>query len=96
MQCDHASCPAPEWQKKGATISDETAREEFGLTREQIVTAIRADKLHCQQASMQGDSWLRLLRREVEGLVKNTLGENHLKSQEARRNWRASTARGGG
>ena len=73
-----------EWQKKGATLSDKTARKEFGLTQPQIVTAIRSGQLHFQQASMQGNPWLRLLRREVEALVKNTLGEGHLKGQKAK------------
>lgn len=34
-----------EWQRKGATLSDKTARQEFGLTQDQIVQAIRAGKL---------------------------------------------------
>jgi hypothetical protein len=36
-----------EWQRKGATLSHKTAEEEFGLTWEEIVRAIRAGKLHC-------------------------------------------------
>ncbi|MGC9225634.1 MAG: hypothetical protein ACP5E2_17150, partial [Terracidiphilus sp.] len=31
-----------EWQRKGATLSDKTARKEFGLTQDEIVRAIRA------------------------------------------------------
>jgi len=31
-----------EWRRKGATLSDKTAREEFGLTQDEIVRAIRA------------------------------------------------------
>jgi hypothetical protein len=30
-----------EWQRKGATLSDKTARKEFGLTQAEIVTAGR-------------------------------------------------------
>ena len=30
-----------EWRRKGATLSDKTAQEEFGLTREEIVRAVR-------------------------------------------------------
>ena len=54
-----------EWQHKGATLSDKTARTEFGLTDDEIVQAIRAGKLHYREASMHGNPWLRLLRREV-------------------------------
>jgi hypothetical protein len=72
-----------EWQRKGATLSDKTARKEFGLTQEEIVQAIRAGKLHCQVNSLYGNPWLRLLRREVEALVKKTHGDHHLKARQA-------------
>jgi hypothetical protein len=35
-----------EWQRTGGTLSDKTARKEFGLTQEEIVAAIRTGKLH--------------------------------------------------
>ena len=44
-----------EWRRKGATVSHKTAQKEFGLTWEDIVRAIRAGKLHCQQQSMHGN-----------------------------------------
>jgi len=73
-----------EWQRKGATLSDKTAREELGLTQDEIVRAIRAGKLHCREASMHGNPWLRLLRREVEALVKKKYGDDYLKEQQAK------------
>ena len=33
---------------------------------------------------MHGSPWLRLLRREVEALVKGAFGESHLKAQQAK------------
>lgn len=33
-----------EWGHKGATLSDKTARAEFGLTQDEITAAIRAGK----------------------------------------------------
>jgi hypothetical protein len=33
------------WAKKGATLSDKSARTEFGLTQEEIIEAIRGGKL---------------------------------------------------
>jgi hypothetical protein len=62
-----------EWVRNGATLSDKTARKEFGLTQDEIVEAIRAGKLHYREASMHGNPWLRLLRREVEALVKKEM-----------------------
>jgi len=73
-----------EWQRKGATLSDKTVQKEFGLTQDEIVQAIRAGKLHYREASMHGNPWLRLLRREVEALVKKKHGDDFLKVQQAK------------
>ncbi len=73
-----------EWQRKGATLSDKTARREFGLTQEEIVRAIRAAKLHYRVNSIFGNPFLRLLRREVEALVKEKHGADYLKAQQAK------------
>jgi hypothetical protein len=72
-----------EWQRKGATLSDKTAREAFGLTQDQIVRAIRAGKLHYREGSMYGNPWLRLLRCEVEALVREKHGNDYLKDRQA-------------
>ncbi len=69
-----------EWRRKGATLSHKTAQEEFGLTWEKIVQAIRAGKLHYQEQSMHGNPWLRNSRR----------------SRSAFAIWRNSTVRTGG
>ena len=73
-----------EWQRKGATLSDKTARTEFGLTQDEIVQAIRAGKLHYRLNSIFGNPFLRLLRREVEALVKKKHGSAYLKGQQAK------------
>ena len=73
-----------EWQRKGATLSDKTAREEFGLTQDEIFQAIRAGTLQYREHSMHGNPWLRLLRREVEALVRKKHGDNYLKDQQAK------------
>ena len=44
-----------EWQRKGATLSDKTARKELGLTQDDIVRAIRAGKLHYRLNSVYGN-----------------------------------------
>jgi hypothetical protein len=73
-----------EWQRKGATLSDKTARKEFGLTQDGIVQAIRAGKLQYRLNSIFGNPFLRLLRREVEALVKKKHGDNYLNDQKAK------------
>ena len=66
------------WLRKGATLSDKSARQEFGLTQQDIVAAIRAGKLQFRENSMHGNPWFRLLRHEVEALVREKSGQDHL------------------
>jgi len=73
-----------EWQRKGATLSDKTARKEFGLTQDEIIRAIRAGKLRYREGSMYGNPWLRLLRCEVEALVRKRYGNDYLEEQQAK------------
>jgi hypothetical protein len=73
-----------EWARKGATMSDKTAREEYGLTQDEIEDAIRAGKLQYRLASMHGNPWLRLLRQDVENLVRTSHGDRHLREWQAR------------
>jgi hypothetical protein len=68
----------PNWSQKGATLSDKSARQEFGLTQQEIIAAIRAGKLQFQQNYMHGNPWFRLLRHEVEALVREKGGPGHL------------------
>ena len=78
MQIHEAEPEWGEWGLEGATLSDKTAREEFGLTQEEIFAAIRAGTLQYREASMHGNPWLRLLRREVQALVASKHGDAHL------------------
>ena len=73
-----------EWARKGATLSDKTARSEYGLTQDEIFAAIDAGKLQYRPAAMHGNPWLRLLRREVEALVSARHGQGYLRERQAR------------
>ena len=75
---------AEEWGRKGVTLSDKTARSEYGLTQDEIYAAIDAGKLQYRPAAMHGNPWLRLLRREVEDLVRTRHGERYLQERKAR------------
>lgn len=70
------------WRQKGATLSDKSARQEFGLTQQEIFKAMRAGKLQFQQNSMHGNPWFRLLRHEVEALVTEKVGQDHLQRKK--------------
>lgn len=72
-----------QWSRKGATLSDKTACNEYGLSQDEIVEAIRAGKLQHRVASMHGNPWFRLLRAEVEDLVRVSHGQGHLEERQA-------------
>jgi chromosome segregation ATPase len=73
-----------DWDRKGATLSDKTARQEYGLTQDEILAAIDAGQVQYRRAAMHGNPWLRLLRHEVEDLTATLHGERHLREQQAR------------
>ena len=66
------------WSQEGATLSDKSARQEFGLTQQEIIAAIRAGKLQFRESNMHGNPWYRLLRHEVESLFRDKSGQDHL------------------
>jgi hypothetical protein len=70
------------WRQKNATLSDKSARKDFGLTQEEIFAAMRAGKLQFRQSNMHGNPWFRLLRHEVEALVREKGGQDHLHKKE--------------
>ena len=63
-------------------MSDKSARLEFGLTQEEIIEAIRAGKLQFRESSMHGNPWYRLFRHEVESLVQENGGLEHLQKKK--------------
>ncbi len=66
------------WTNKGATLSDTSARKEFGLTQEEIIEAIKSDKLQYRNNYMHGNPYFRLIRHEVEALVDEKYGKDYL------------------
>ncbi len=70
------------WSRKGATMSDKSARKEFGLTQQEIIAAMRVGKLQFRESNMHGNPWYRLLRHEVESLVRDKSGSHHLNKQK--------------
>ena len=78
-----------EWSRKGATLSDKTACKEFGLTQAEIEAAIDAGKLQYRVGVIHGNPWLRLLRREVEELIRSTYSD----ADHRRRRAKAELAR---
>ena len=70
------------WVKKGATLSDKSARKEFGLTQEEIIEAINDGKLQYRTNSIFGNPYFKLVRSEVEAFVDEKYGSNYLKNKK--------------
>jgi hypothetical protein len=70
------------WTQKGASLSDKSARQEFGLIQQEIFAAMRAGKLQYREGNMHGNPWFRLLRHEVETLVSEKSGQDHLRQKK--------------
>ena len=73
-----------EWNRKGATLSDVTAKKEYGVDREFIVKGIRADKLEYREGVIWGNPYLRLLRSQLEQYIAEQLGADRLSSGKNR------------
>jgi len=69
-----------EWNRKGATLSDKTAKKEYGVGRDFIVKGIRAGKLEYREGAIWGNPYLRLLRSQLEKCIAEELGKDRLSS----------------
>lgn len=73
------------WHTKGGTLSDKSARKEFGITQEEIIDAIRDGKLQYRTNTMYGNPYLKLIRSEVEAFVDEKYGDGYLAKKKSRR-----------
>jgi coenzyme F420-reducing hydrogenase delta subunit len=67
-----------EWNRKGGTLSDVTAKKEYGVEREFIVKGIQAGKLEYREGSIWGNPYLRVLRSQLEKYIIEELGMDYL------------------
>lgn len=67
-----------EWNRKGATLSDVTARKEYGVSQAFIVKGIRAGKLEYREGSIWGNPYLRILRRQLKDYIEEQCGRREL------------------
>jgi hypothetical protein len=72
------------WHKKGGTLSDKSARKEFGITQEEIIDAIRDGRLQYRTNNVFGNPYLRLIRSEVEAFVDEKYGNDYLTKKKIR------------
>ena len=67
-----------EWNRKGATLSDVTAKKEYGVDHDFIVKGIRAGQLEYREGAVWGNPYLRLLRSQLERYIAEELGADYL------------------
>lgn len=65
-----------EWIKKGATLSDVTAKKEYGVDQDFILKGIQAGKIEYREGSIWGNPCLRILRSQLEQYIAEELGED--------------------
>ena len=73
-----------EWNRKGATLSDKTARKEYKVDQEFIIKGIEAGKLECRYASVWGSPFVRVLRRQLEEYITAELGSEYLEKAKGK------------
>ena len=71
-----------EWNRKGATLSDKTAKKEYGVSRDFIVKGIRAGRLEYKNGSVWGNPYIKILRRQLEQYIAEEIGPDRLTSSK--------------
>jgi hypothetical protein len=69
-----------EWTRKGATLSDVTARKEYGVDSDFIINGINARKLEYREGAIHGHPYIRVLRRQLEAYIAEELGDDYLRT----------------
>jgi hypothetical protein len=67
-----------EWNRKGATLSDVTAKAEYGVDRDFVIKGIQTGKLEYHHGSVWGNIYLRILRSQLEKYIADELGPEYL------------------
>jgi hypothetical protein len=68
-----------EWTRKGATLSDVTARREYGVDSDFIVKGINAGKLEYREGAIHGNPYIRVLRGQLEAYIAEEHGDDYLR-----------------
>jgi len=67
-----------EWNQKNATLSDVTAKKEYGVDRDFVIKGIEAGKLEYRDGAIWGNQYLRILRSQLEEYIAKKLGKKYL------------------
>jgi hypothetical protein len=78
-----------EWNRKGASLSDATAKKEFGVDQAFIVKGIRAGKLEYREGAIWGNPYIKVLRSQLERYIAEELGADRLRKNKNQTELRA-------
>jgi hypothetical protein len=67
-----------EWNRKGATLSEVTAKNEYGVDTDFIIKGIQSGQLEYRQGAIWGNPYLRVLRSQLEKYIQVELGTEYL------------------
>jgi hypothetical protein len=73
-----------EWTRKGATLSEVTARREYGVDPDFVVKGINAGALEYREGATHGNPYIRVLRSQLEAYFVAELGDDYLRSWQAK------------
>lgn len=80
---------------KGATPSDKSARQEFGLTQQEIVAAIRAGKLQFRESNMQATRGFGCYAMKSKPWSARRLDQINFTRRSSRKSWPTSLRKPG-
>ena len=67
-----------EWNRKNATLSDLTAKSDYGVDRDFIIKGIETGKLEYRDGTIWGNPYLRILRSQLEEYIAAESGSEYL------------------
>lgn len=70
------------WTIKGASLSDKSAREEYGISQNEIIAAIKNGELQYRINYIYENPYYKLIRSEIENLIEELHGKNYLKTSK--------------
>jgi len=69
-----------EWNEKGATLSDVSAQKDYNVSQDFILTGIKSGKLEFREGVVWGNPYYRILRKQLEAYIAESLGEEYVSS----------------
>jgi hypothetical protein len=70
------------WTIKGATLSDKSVRDEYGLTQDEIILAINTGKLQYRINYIYENPYFKLIRTEIELYITEKYGNEYLQTRK--------------